>query len=48
MSRGGLMLRRVESGEELTYVPITGAARRGKRPPKLDPVRKNVKRASSV
>jgi hypothetical protein len=39
MSRGGLMLRRVESGEELTYVPISGAARRGKRPPKLEPVR---------
>jgi hypothetical protein len=39
MSRGGLMLRRVESGEELTYVPIAGAARRGKRPPKLEPVR---------
>jgi hypothetical protein len=45
MSRGGLMLRRVESGEELTYVPIAGAARRGKRPPKLVPVRKNGKRA---
>ena len=40
MSRGGLMLRRVESGEALTYVPIAGAARRGKRPPKLEPVRK--------
>ena len=26
MSRGGLMLRCVESGEELTYVPITGTA----------------------
>jgi hypothetical protein len=42
------MLRRVESGEELTYVPINGAARRGKRPPKLEPVRKNAKRQSSV
>jgi hypothetical protein len=41
MSRGGLMLRRVESGEELMYVPIAGgAARRGKRPPKLGPARK--------
>ena len=42
MSRGGLMLRRVESGEELTYVPLAcgTAARRGKRPPKLEPVRK--------
>jgi hypothetical protein len=45
MSRGGLMLRRVESGEELTYVPIAGTARRGKRPPKLEPVRKNAKKA---
>ena len=39
MSRGGLMLRRVESGEELTYVPITGSPRRGNRPPKLEPVK---------
>ena len=37
MSRGGLMLRRVESGEELAYVPLAGAARRGIRPPKLTP-----------
>ena len=40
MSRGGLMLRRVESGEELAYVPLAGAARRGTRPPKLAPRRK--------
>jgi hypothetical protein len=40
MSRGGLMLRRVESGEELTYVPVAGAARRGRRPPKLEPMGK--------
>ena len=40
MSRGGLMLRRVTSGEELTYAPIDGAARHGKRPPKLTPVSK--------
>jgi hypothetical protein len=37
MSRGGLVLRRVESGEELTYVPLAGAVRRGKRPAKLEP-----------
>lgn len=37
MSRGGLMLRCVDSGEELRYVPVAGAARRGRRPPKLDP-----------
>ena len=43
MSRGGLMLRRVESGDELTYAPLAGAApaaRHGKRPPKLAPRRK--------
>ena len=27
MSRGGLMLRKVDEGEELTYVPIAGSAR---------------------
>ena len=35
MSRGGLMLRCVASGEELGYVPLVGAERHGKRPPKL-------------
>jgi hypothetical protein len=35
MSRGGLMLRAVASGEELRYVPVSGALRRGPRPPKL-------------
>jgi hypothetical protein len=39
MSRGGLMLRCVTSGDELEYVPIAGAARRGPRPPKLAPLR---------
>jgi hypothetical protein len=39
MSRGGLMLRAARSGEELSYVPVLGAVRRGKRPPKLVPVR---------
>lgn len=37
MSRGGLMLRCVDSGLELDYVPIAGAVRQGKRPPKLTP-----------
>jgi hypothetical protein len=37
MSRGGLLLRCVDAGEELTYVPIAGAVLRGTRPPKLDP-----------
>lgn len=35
MSRGGLMLRCVENGEELTYVEVAGAPRHGPRPPKL-------------
>lgn len=35
MSRGGLMLRAAEAGGELEYIPIAGADRRGKRPPKL-------------
>jgi hypothetical protein len=39
MSRGGLMLRCVDEGRELAYVPVEGAVRRGKRPPKLDPRR---------
>jgi len=37
MSRGGLMLRRASTGEELTYVKLRGAVRRGPRPPKLEP-----------
>jgi hypothetical protein len=37
-----LMLRCVEAGQELTYVPIAGATRRGKRPPKLEPVKRNA------
>jgi hypothetical protein len=37
MSRGGLMLRCVAAGQELAYIPIAGAVRRGVRPPKLDP-----------
>ncbi len=38
MSRGGLMLRSVAAGEELRYVPVAGAVRNGKRPPKLQPL----------
>jgi hypothetical protein len=37
MSRGGLMLRCASAGEELQYIPMTGAVRHGPRPPKLDP-----------
>ncbi len=39
MSRGGLMLRCVLLRRELVYVPVAGAVRRGKRPPRLDPLR---------
>jgi hypothetical protein len=37
MSRGGLMLRCVEEGRELAYVPLLGAERRGARPARLPP-----------
>ena len=39
MSRGGLLLRCVDGGRELDYVPVTGAVRHGPRPPKLEPRR---------
>ena len=38
MSRGGLLLRSARELEELTYTPVLGAVRRGKRPPKLEPL----------
>jgi hypothetical protein len=38
MSRGGLLLRQVAAGEELEYVPVAGAVRKGVRPPKLPPL----------
>lgn len=48
MSRGGLMLRCVQSGEQLTYVPILDAKRHGRKPPKLQPlVRKALSNSSS-
>jgi hypothetical protein len=37
MSRGGLLLRCVRDGQELTYQPVAGAMRRGTRPAKLTP-----------
>jgi hypothetical protein len=40
MSRGGLMLRCVASGQELEYVAVAGATRHGPRPPRLVPVRR--------
>jgi hypothetical protein len=39
MSRGGLLLRAVDEGSELSYAPVAGAVRRGRRPPKLAPRR---------
>ena len=40
MSRGGLMLRRAHSGEELSYASLRGAVRQGRRPAKLEPWRR--------
>ena len=40
MSRGGLLLRCVRAGQELTYAPVKGAVRHGPRPPKLPPIRR--------
>jgi len=37
MSRGGLLLRCVEEGRELTYAAVPGRRLRGTRPPKLPP-----------
>ena len=45
MSRGGLMLRCAEDGEELEYVPLAGAVRHGPRPPKLAPKSRAAQRA---
>jgi hypothetical protein len=39
MSRGGLLLRRAREGVELDYIPVAGAVRKGKRPPKLERMR---------
>jgi hypothetical protein len=39
MSRGGLLLRCVRAGQELSYEPVKGAVRHGPRPPKLTPIR---------
>jgi hypothetical protein len=38
MSRGGLMLRCVRSGEQLPSIPVLGAVRHGGKPPKLKPL----------
>jgi hypothetical protein len=38
MSRGGLLLRQADAGDELQYVPVGGTIRRGVRPAKLPPL----------
>jgi hypothetical protein len=41
MSRGGLLLRAVQSNVELEYISITNAEKRtGKRPPKQEPIKR--------
>jgi hypothetical protein len=42
MSRGGLLLRAAAAGNELDYVPVVGAVRRGSRPPKLEPLSRSA------
>jgi hypothetical protein len=37
MSRGGLMLRHAASGEELSYIPVFGAIRKGRRAARIGP-----------
>ena len=44
MSRGGLLLRHAREGRELEYEPVIGAVRRGKRPPKLERLRRDAGR----
>ena len=39
MSRGGLMLRCARGSQELSYAPVHGAVRHGRRPAKLEPLR---------
>ena len=39
MSRGGLLLRMAAAGTELEYAPVSGTVLRGRRPPKLPPLR---------
>jgi len=43
MSRGGLMLRCVKSGLQLTYLSLATAVCRGPKPPRLDPLRHKLR-----
>jgi hypothetical protein len=45
MSRGGLMLRCARERVQLTYVPVSGAARHGTRPAKLPKTRRRMVKA---
>jgi hypothetical protein len=47
MSRGGLLLRCVLAGHELTYAPVLGAVRTGARPPRLEPLRRSAPPATA-
>ena len=42
MSRGGLLLRSARERHELEYMPVEGATRRGKRPPRLEPIKRHT------
>ena len=42
MSRGGLLLRMAAAGTELEYAPVSGTVLRGRRPPKLPPLRRTL------
>ncbi|MGE5181125.1 MAG: hypothetical protein ACM31C_03640, partial [Acidobacteriota bacterium] len=48
MSRGGLMLRAAKTGIELEYTAVSGAVVRGRRPPKLPPLRYSRARDSAA
>jgi hypothetical protein len=42
MSRGGLLLRKADEGQELDYVPVAGANVHGIRPPRLAPLKGRI------
>jgi hypothetical protein len=46
MSRGGLLLRRVQAGIPLEYAPVLGAVRNGSRPPRLERLKRKSRRSS--
>ena len=48
MSRGGLMLRCVRAGLQLTYVPVISGARHGAKPPRLPKLAKEPRVARVV